>query len=266
MQVPNGGKKSEENHMLEAKMKCSSIRNSIQKREELIRENETMIIRIASRICRRPITKEDDEYAIALAGFDEAITSYDPAQRSSFLSFAYLVIHRRLIDFFRQEQRHRDHVQTVLGKEQNQDVDKLSFQKFWEDDLALLRRLEVAHFSRSLHRFGIKMADLVESSPKHQDTRENMLKVAQAIVAKPELLQSFYKEKRLGKEAARQLGFHPRTLRRHRNYLIALTLILVENLPLMREYLGLMPDEKGVGIDAEGNCDGGGGETLDCNG
>ncbi len=89
---------------IEANVKAAKVEKAA--REELIADQLTWITRVTSRVCRRYISRDnDDEYAIALVAFNEAIDSYSPSREASFLSFAEQVIRRRLIDYFRRESR-----------------------------------------------------------------------------------------------------------------------------------------------------------------
>ncbi|GGE08242.1 RNA polymerase sigma factor SigI [Marinithermofilum abyssi] len=262
MRVPGDGERDEKRRQLEERVLKAKASQSTEQREELLREHRQHIVRIASRICNRTVTMQDDEYSIALSGFDEAIQRYEEGQSSSFLSFAYMVIQRRLIDFFRREKKHLlSQVPLVSpGSKDNEpnypEMVEQSFDHYREKELGEMRREEVVQFTKALSRFGIGMSDLVDASPKHRDTRKEMLEVARRLVADNELLKQFYEQKRIKKELAERVGCHRRTLKRHRTYLIALTLVLVEELPLMREYLGWPSEQKGGGDCAEGDRDG----------
>ena len=58
------------------------------------------ILRTASTVSRRYVTKEDDEWSIALQAFAQAVQDYDP-EKGSLQGFAEVVIRRRLTDQFR---------------------------------------------------------------------------------------------------------------------------------------------------------------------
>ena len=64
-------------------------------REELIRSHKTFIAQVSSKICSRYLTWDnDDELSIALLAFNEAIDTFEPHGRASFLSFVQMVIRR----------------------------------------------------------------------------------------------------------------------------------------------------------------------------
>ncbi len=74
-------------------------------RTQLIVRYGPLLLRMASRATGRYIYKEDDEAAIALIAFNEAITSFDPDRGRSFVRFAQQVIRRRLVDHYRRHRR-----------------------------------------------------------------------------------------------------------------------------------------------------------------
>jgi RNA polymerase sigma factor len=57
-------------------------------------------------VCKRYIDpKKDDEFSIGLAAFNEAMLTYSAERGSSFLSFAKLVVKRKVIDYIRYVQK-----------------------------------------------------------------------------------------------------------------------------------------------------------------
>ena len=76
---------------------------------ELVRENNSFILRCATKTCRRYITQSDDEYEVALVAFCEAVRAFD-AGAGGFMGFAGLVIRRRLMDYFDKQSRHSNEI------------------------------------------------------------------------------------------------------------------------------------------------------------
>lgn len=218
--------------------------DSPDQRNELLRELEPDVRRIASRICKRVITRQDDEYIVAYKGMDEAIKSYSPHHKASFLSFAYKVVQRRLVDYFRQEAKYQ-RVVPFSGpgareeESHHPEIVALSFERHKKEEIAQMRRSEIEIFKQALERHGISLTELVKKSPKHRDTRENLFQIAKVLVSDEQLLHQFYRQSKPDKHMAKKLGLHRRTLSRHRTYLIALTVLVVEDLTLMRSYVGL---------------------------
>jgi RNA polymerase sigma factor len=74
-------------------------------REELIQANEQTILRTASTVSRRYVSRSDDEWSVALCAFNRAIDRYD-GSKGDFLPFAQMLIRRELVDAWRQESKH----------------------------------------------------------------------------------------------------------------------------------------------------------------
>ncbi|MDA8352891.1 MAG: sigma-70 family RNA polymerase sigma factor [Firmicutes bacterium] len=252
MHGPGDGDRNLQEMDVEQRVWIAQQEPSSRIRDELIAENQLYVKKIASKICKRNITAQDDEFSVALMGFNEAINNYRRDQSSTFPSFAYTVMKRRLTDYFRSEKRHLNQMPLVHPDAKDNEstypeVVKKSFEQYEDRELEEHRRSDVAEFREHLSRFGITMEKLVNVSPKHRDTRENLLKIAQKIVSEKDLFDSFYKQQRIKREVAERLGCHRRTLKRHRHYLIALVVVLVEDLPTIRGYLGVSSEPKGGG-------------------
>lgn len=59
----------------------------------------------ASKAVGRIVNEGSDELSIAMIGFHEAVETYSKL-KGSFLSYAAVVMHRKLIDYYRKEKRH----------------------------------------------------------------------------------------------------------------------------------------------------------------
>ncbi|TCP62482.1 sigma-70 family RNA polymerase sigma factor [Baia soyae] len=218
--------------------------DSPMQRDQLLRELEPHVARMASRVCQRVITKHDDEYMIAYSAMDEAIERFQTIEEGSFLAFAFVVIRGRLIDYYRHEKKHQNQIPLEVPGYADSESEMLhpelnhhSVEQYQAMGQAEQFRNDIAFFTSALEVHGITLEEVVKKCPKHRDTRESMFEIAKTIVSKPTYLQSFYQLAKLDKELMNELGFHRRTLTRHRVYLIALTIILSEDVPYMKSYL-----------------------------
>jgi RNA polymerase sigma factor len=119
------------------------------------------------------------------------------------------------------------------------EIVEMSFESHRKQEETNMCRHEIRIFVERLAQFGISLEELVKKKPKHRDTRENLLNAARFLVSDRTLLSKFYAQKKPDKEVAQALGMHRRTLSRHRSYLIALTIVVVEDLTVIRGYIGL---------------------------
>src|SRR5690554_430015 len=80
-------------------------------REQILYDYRPFFLRVASNSCRKYLVLgRDDEASIAMIAFNEAIDSYNSDGGASFLSFAELVIKRRLVDYFRRQSKRSEEI------------------------------------------------------------------------------------------------------------------------------------------------------------
>lgn len=215
-------------------------------RDQILRQYMPFVARSASRASSRYIHRgEDDEFSIALAAFNEAIDRYDGSRGSSFLGFADTVIRRRLIDYFRsKEMRVRDIPMAEFESEDEEEHPynhveiRRSLEAYEAHQVAEARREEIERYSAWLADFGITLEELVELSPKHADARWNAIQVAKVIAANPKFTDYLMRKKSLPlKELTEEVGVSRKTLERQRKYIIAITLILIGDFEMLREYI-----------------------------
>lgn len=218
-------------------------------RNELIEQYKPFIAKTASSVCKRFIREEDDEASIGLIAFNEAIEKYAPHKGGSFLSFAELLIKRRLIDYIRKEARMRDAVWHVENGENSEQVAqtyldaKLSVDEFYRQIEQEQRREEILHYQQVLKQFGIHFHDLVEQSPKHKDARLNAIRVAQLLVENEHLVHLLFQKKQLPiKQLEAMASVSRKTIERNRKYIIAVAVILAGDYLYLKDYIkGVLP-------------------------
>lgn len=215
-------------------------------REKILRDYRPFYLKVAASSARKYLMLgRDDEASIAMLAFDEAITSYNCEAGTSFLSFAEIVIKRRMIDYFRRKSRKKDEIplsalesdekeDTVIKKiESKEAMSVLQIQREAEE-----RREEIFRLNQVLNDYGIMFSDLVKCSPKHQDARERALEVARILISDSALMAYLTSRKALPlKELETRVGVSRKTLERQRKYIITLTLILAGDFYYLREYL-----------------------------
>jgi len=219
-------------------------------REGLIKKYLPFILKVTARTCKRFVyLEDDDEVSIALMAFNEALTKYNVNQKTSFFSFAELVIRNRLIDYFRQmEQGTQDIPWSSLSREEDEQdsftapIDKLTWQKavdqHYEQEIAEMRREEIREYSEKLKEFGIEFKDLVKESPKHQDARISAYQVAKLIFEKESYREYLLRTKTLPlKNLEHEVQVSRKTLERRRKYIIALVIIFWGEFYFLQDYL-----------------------------
>lgn len=210
---------------------------------KLIMKYKPFIAKTVSSVCKRYIDESDDEFSIGLIAFNEAIEKYSVDKGSSLLSFAELLIKRRVIDFIRKEAR----VKTVTlvaandyGDEnaQSKIESDLSIEEFEKQVEQEHRKEEITHFQRVLTEFGLSFSDLLEHSPKHADARQNAMIVANTLVKEDDLKRILFEKKQLPiKQLESKVEVSRKTIERNRKYIIAMAIILVGDYVYLKDYI-----------------------------
>jgi len=224
-----------------------------QLRQELLRDYHPFMIKTASKVCKKYIdVRRDDEFSIALSAFNEALDRYSPEESRSFLSFAEMVIQRRLIDYIRREQRFQNQVPFSAFDVEDDEEHTLnpveveeSLRLFAEEQQGIARRAEIQLYAQQLKEFGISLQELVRVSPKHQDSRQLLFEVAYVLASQTDLVSRLLEKKTLPiKELLKVVNVSRKTLERHRKYIIAIALVLIFDYPYLRDYLALPKTEQ----------------------
>ena len=231
-----------------------AARTDERQREALIRDQEPLILKTASRTSFRYITKSDDEWSVALCAFSEAINKYRPEQ-GDFLPFSQMLMKRALIDSHRHEASHLTEISTspfVLEGTQDEPDE-------WEKSVYLAvveqsrestdRSLseEITAANEMLQRYGFRFFDLTNCSPQQEKTRQECAKAIRFVLSRPDLLKELEKSRKLPVRAlAAGSGVSRKVLDRYRKYIIMAVLILNGEYPKLSEYLKFVRKEGAV--------------------
>ena len=203
---------------------------------ELAHRYNLFIIRTASATCRRFITKHDDEYAIALRAFCDAVKKFDPEAEVSFESYAKLLIKNRIIDYLRVENRHAGHLSLEDEMENGRDFSDDAEREQSETQSAAAE--EIARLSQVIAAYGIIFTELPEASPKHQKTREACALAVACMIRDPSLISDMRRNHCLPMKNLQEKCDIPRkTLERHRKYIVTATEVCLGEYPIIAEYL-----------------------------
>ena len=217
-------------------------------REKIISENEQIILRTASRFCRKFITHSDDEWSVSLCAFSRAIDIYTES-KGDFLPFAQMLIKRSLTDYYRARanQKHEISVAPEIfeGNTESSDGENGSVegtrltvvqQCTQEYDNPL--RMEILTANTMLQDYGFRFFDLVSCSPKQDRSRVECAAVVRAALKSSELCRKLKETKKLPvRDLCKVSGVSRKTIDRYRKYLIMAILILDDDYPYLSDYL-----------------------------
>lgn len=220
-----------------------------QEREDLLREWIPLVLRTASQVTGRFVrVGRDEEVSIGLMALNEAVDRFDPSRGTRWISFAEMVIRRRIIDFLRRQQ-HRRAVEVPISDLEAEDDESGVFCP--AEDRAAVRlwqaseaqdslREECARYAARLQCYGISLSHLAARAPKHADARQRALQIASIVAADPLLLERLCKRRELHISGLRsRVPCCRKTLERHRQYIIAATVLMSEFPALARRIGGV---------------------------
>jgi RNA polymerase sigma factor len=199
----------------------------IKDRNKFIEENLKFIITTTENICKRKISREnDDEYSIALIAFNKAIDEYDEA-KGNFYSFCQRVIRNALIDYFRKVSVSQAFSVTT-AEISNTSIDlKTSMEEHNKINDALNKKEVIMSFNKALSDYKISISDLVKSSPSHRDTRQSLIELSQKMVVDQNIMDTLSSKKMLNiKYICSNFNVNRKFVEKWRRYIIALVLIL----------------------------------------
>lgn len=161
-------------------------------RNILIQTYMPFIVKTTSEHLHRYIEVENnDELTIAMMAFDEAINKYQ-SEKGNFISFAKRLIINRLIDYQRLENKvttlsYSDpdsHLQQDLSS--SEDIEK-----------TVSGGMDLSNYETVLNQFGLTYDDLINTSPKHSDTRKRGMTIGKNASKEPPIVEKLYLNKRL---------------------------------------------------------------------
>lgn len=211
-------------------------------KNHFIQKNESFIRKCASSCTKRFISKNDDEWSIALIAFSEAIDDFS-FEKGSFYNFAKLVIHRKLIDYMRRQDKHINEIlvdPSIFDTDSSNDEKDAGMsgsipQKDVSNDSL---KYEIEAIEQVFLSYGFTFFDLSKCSPKADKTKKACAAAVDFILNDTELMNEMKQSKLLPVAIIGNKNHIPRKLlERHRKYIIAAVEILSGDYPYLAEYM-----------------------------
>lgn len=195
--------------------------------DDFIKEYLPFILSTASRKIGRYIEMENDEaYSLALQSFYKAVQNFNE-EKGHFLPFAKLLIERDLLNLIQKEQPLEPSIEDLPLEDP---------QGALLEHYLLKEEIEV--FTKELERFGVSLEDLVDLSPKHQDTRENAKKLAISIHQDQALRKSIFSKCTLPvTRIALRFQVSRKMIYGSREYILSILVVLEKNLTLLQKWI-----------------------------
>jgi RNA polymerase sigma factor len=180
-----------------------------------------------------------DEYSIGLIAFNEAIDQFRPVTGVPFLTFAGLVINRRLVDWFRREKRDRS-VLRFSDLEEDEGTPMVERMAAPSGDLLaeMEAEEEILRLRNRLAAMGLSLFRLQRGFPRHQDSRQMCIRIARILREDETMLEALEKTRRLAcADLARRSGTPLKTIEKNRGNIILLALMMDSGLEVIKGYL-----------------------------
>ncbi len=218
-------------------------------REQIIQTQERVILKIASRVTHRFVTKSDDEWSVALYAFSRAIDTYRE-DKGSFLTYAEALIRRSLIDEFRKQARRSQEISVSpyvfdgAGDEaESTDVQYAVVRSSVRAADATLKE-EIAALSAICKAFGFGFSDLMQVSPRQDKTRNACARAVRFLLCDPDRIDQLFRTHQLPMQALiQQVGLSKKLLDRYRKYIITATIVLSGDYPGLAGYFTFIGKE-----------------------
>ncbi|MBB5179070.1 RNA polymerase sigma factor [Planomicrobium koreense] len=211
--------------------------------DELLESYGPFMKKTASQVCKRFVSSSDDEYSIALSAFHEAVLGYEEGKNASFLTFAHMIIRRRIIDFIRKESSRQEYSHDFTAafdeKDSNGWIEGRQAEKFYkEEQQSEKRKEEILAYQQLIAPFGLDFQQLVKVSPAHEDARQSCMQIAQLVAETDDFFDYLTDKKKLPiKDIEKLVRVSRKTLERNRKYIIAMAILIDSELHYLKDYL-----------------------------
>ena len=217
-------------------------------RENFIRDSEQTILKIASKVSGKYISKSDDEWSVALYAFNKAIDSYSK-EKGDFTAYAGVLIKRSMIDHYRSQKRFDQEIpasREIMSEEGEDDYnrsiatalarDSITGSEKRESQLSL--KDEIIEVNEILKEYGFSFKDLKNCSPKAGKTKKECARAIAYVLNNEEALEAVMEYRRLPiKDITTVTQVKTKLLDRYRRYIIMAVVILNGEYPLLADYL-----------------------------
>ncbi len=207
-------------------------------KETFLNDYKPFIAKAVSQITGKYIyPDESEEFSIALIAFNEAIDNFNENTNGNFLSFSKQNIKWKLINYYKKHSKDKNiYPFTYFDNEENKDFEEryltIESNQVYE---SIERKEQIINFSKKLNDFGITFEDLLVSGPKHRDSKELLLGIANEIFSRKEIFNKLLSQKSIPvNDLLKVTSVSRRTIERNRKFIIAACLIFNEDFDFLR--------------------------------
>ncbi|AEV68674.1 anti-sigma factor domain-containing protein [Acetivibrio clariflavus] len=197
----------------------------MQAKKDFIDKHKGFILEaISHSLGRSAIPKNSPEFDVGLDAFDYSIDLFNPEKENDFLSFSEQIIREWILEYVKQEN---------LNNSLRQ-IDEEKYYLYCNHESTK----DIAQFKRSLWEYGIKLSDLPNLTPDEKQNIGVCVRIAKQLAIDDRLFQKVTGNKTLSIEDINDgIKLERRLFNKYKKYIIALTLIIKNNLRLLCSYL-----------------------------
>lgn len=204
--------------------------------DRLLEEEEPFILRQVTAVAG--VKAANDLLSVGMLAFVGAVRGYN-SDRGDFPAYAGVCIRSRVLDVLRREAREAGRAIPLYGEgEMNPAEARVSLLRYnVEQERAALRE-EIAALDMALMAHGLTFAELSRVSPRHDSAKRRCVRLARHVLATKALREALDRTGRLPQGAlALAFGLSPKTIEKHRRYIVALTVLLRGDFPMIQAFL-----------------------------
>lgn len=180
----------------------------------------------------------DDMLSLAMLTFVGCVRQYEE-QRGGFMGFCAACIRNRLIDEARRQKGHAAQVLPLeaegVGDLYEEQAAIAAYDR--QEERAALAE-EIDSLSSELAELGVVFAELPRICPKQRRSREQCLMLARYIAGDDASREQFLRQHTLPqKQLAVRFGLSPKTIEKHRQYIVTLVVLLLGDYTGIRAFL-----------------------------
>lgn len=209
---------------------------------------ESTVQQLVSRICRRPVEKQSDEYSVAIDALQEAIEKFEP-KKGKFLTFYQVVLKSRILDYYKQQANQRFRSVDMQDQSTTTWFTKKSLETYQEEQINERRKEEIMQLQHILAQYHLSLSDIENHRPKRKDAIKRCFDVSQKLIdlrldqAFLDLYQIHVEQQKVTytmrlQDIAEWIDTPIRFLQRNRIYLIGLLIVNREEFPIIQRYIG----------------------------
>lgn len=181
----------------------------------------------------------DDMLSVAMLTFTGCVEQYD-TEKGNFIAFASTSIKNRLIDEARKEGRHAGNVISLIKEDGAviPQVEAISLQQYQVETQRQTLAYEIDALALNLLPFGIAFRELPKLSPRQNRARALCFGAAKLLLENDRMKEQLFVHKKLAQaELAAQLDISPKTLEKHRKYIVTVAVLMSGDYPNIKTFL-----------------------------